>query len=53
MSEIKGYKRLNLDMTCRNFKYKVGKTYKIPEEKLKICGKGFVRKTLLFATMMI
>ena len=41
MSEIKGYKRLKLDMTCRNFKYKVGKTYKIPEEKLEICEKGF------------
>ena len=41
MSEVKGYKRLNLDMTCKDFKYEVGKVYEIPEEELEICEKGF------------
>ena len=39
--EIKGYKRLSLDMACRDFKYEVGKVYEIPEEELEICKKGF------------
>lgn len=37
---MKGYKVFNPDWTCRNFKYKVGKTYEI-KEKPKCCEIGF------------
>jgi len=36
----KAYKAFNKDWTCRDFKYKVGKTYKI-DEKPVICVQGF------------
>lgn len=37
---MKGYKVFNPDWTCRDFKYKVGKTYEI-KEKPKCCEIGF------------
>lgn len=37
---MKGYKVFNPDWTCKNFKYKVGKTYEI-KEKPKCCEIGF------------
>lgn len=35
-----GYKAFNSDLTCRNFQYKIGNTYKI-DEKPKLCENGF------------
>lgn len=35
-----GYKAFNFGMTCRGFKYEIGKTYKI-EGKLEMCKNGF------------
>ena len=40
MIKIKGYKAMNEDMTCRGFKYEIGKTYTI-EGEIEICEKGF------------
>ncbi|MBO6194397.1 MAG: hypothetical protein J6O00_09495, partial [Clostridiales bacterium] len=40
MKKIKGYKAMSEDMTCRGFKYEIGKTYTI-EGEIKICEKGF------------
>ena len=37
---IIAYKGFNSDMTCRNFKYKEGKTYELKEEP-KLCERGF------------
>ena len=37
---MKGYKVFNGDWTCRDFKYKVGKTYEM-EESPQCCGRGF------------
>ena len=37
--KIKGYKGFNLDMTCRDFKYEVGKEYQTDEAK--VCETGF------------
>lgn len=36
---MKGYKAFNKGLTCRNFKYEVGKTYE--EQELGLCRKGF------------
>ena len=40
MKKIKGFKVMNPDMTCRNFKYEAGKTYK-HEGEIELCGSGF------------
>jgi hypothetical protein len=37
---MKGYKAMNIDMTCLNFKFEVGKRYK-HEGELSICNSGF------------
>jgi len=37
---MKGYKIMNPDMTCRGFKYEIGKTYK-QDGKVDLCGNGF------------
>jgi len=37
---LKGYKVFNPDFTCKNFKYEVGKTYKMDGE-ISICNRGF------------
>ena len=39
-NKIIGFKGFNKDMTCRDFQYKEGKTYKM-KEKPEICEKGF------------
>ena len=39
MKKIKGYKALNKDMTCKGFKYAVGKTYKT--DNIGMCQSGF------------
>jgi hypothetical protein len=36
---VKGYKAMNPDMTCRGFKFEVGKEYKT--DCIKLCEKGF------------
>jgi len=36
----KGYKVFNPDFTCRNFKFKVGETYKHDGE-IEMCSEGF------------
>ena len=36
--EVIAYKGMNSDMTCRDFKYEVGKTYKIDKVNLRECG---------------
>jgi len=33
MKKIKAYKILNHDYTCRGFKYEIGKTYRLEDEK--------------------
>ena len=38
--KIIGFKGFNKDMTCRDFQYEEGKTYKM-KEKPEICEKGF------------
>ena len=38
--KLTGFKGFNKDMTCRDFQYKEGKTYKMEEEP-EICNKGF------------
>ena len=35
-----GYKAFNSDLTCRSFKYEIGKTYEF-NGKIKLCEKGF------------
>ena len=37
---IKGYKAFNKDLTCRNFQYEIGKTYK-HKGKIEACSSGF------------
>jgi len=37
---MKAYKVFDSDLTCRNFQYEVGKTFK-HEGKIKLCGSGF------------
>ena len=37
--EVIAYKRMGFDMTCRNFQYELGKTYKT--DKVKLCECGF------------
>lgn len=37
---MKGYKGFSKDLTCRDFKYEVGKTYEM-EEKPIVCERGF------------
>ena len=37
---IKAYKVFNSDWTCRDFKYKIGKTYSDPKEPI-MCERGF------------
>ena len=37
--EVIAYKGMNYDMTCRDFKYEVGKTYKT--DKVELCEIGF------------
>ena len=37
---MKGYKAMNEDMTCRGFRYELGKTYEIDGD-IKLCEKGF------------
>lgn len=37
---MKGYKGFNKDLTCRDFKYEIGKTYEIKKEPI-ICERGF------------
>ena len=37
--EVIAYKGMNYDMTCRDFKYELGKTYKT--DKVKFCNCGF------------
>lgn len=38
---IKGYKAFNSHLKCQNFQYKVGETYKIDQNKIKMCKSGF------------
>ena len=38
-TEVIAYKGMEFDMTCRDFKYKIGKTYKT--DKVKLCECGF------------
>jgi hypothetical protein len=35
------YKIVTFDWTCLGFEYRVGETYSIPEDKLKLCSSGF------------
>ena len=37
---MKGYKGFNKDLTCRDFKYEIGKTYEMEEEPI-VCERGF------------
>ena len=37
---LTGYKAFNHDLTCRDFQYKIGETYKI-EDDIKLCERGF------------
>ena len=37
---VKGYKAMNSDGTCKNFKFKVGKIY-TTDESIKLCSTGF------------
>ena len=37
---MKGYKAMNEDMTCRGFRYEIGKTYEF-DGNIQICKKGF------------
>lgn len=46
MKKIKAYKILNHDYTCRGFKYEIGKTYRLEDEKgnllePELCDRGF------------
>ena len=39
---MKGYKAFDKDWKCRDFQYKIGETYELPEgQELKICQCGF------------
>lgn len=38
--KMKGYKGFNSDLTCKGFKYEIGKTYEMNERPI-ICEKGF------------
>jgi len=40
MEKIKAYKCFNSDMTCKDFRYKVGETYK-HEGEIELCSSGF------------
>jgi len=40
MEKIKAYKCFNSDMTCKDFRYKVGETYKY-EGEIELCSSGF------------
>lgn len=37
---MKGYKGMNEDMTCRDFKFELGKTYHV-EGNIQLCKNGF------------
>jgi len=37
---VKGYKAMNEDMTCRGFRYELGKTYEL-DGNIQICERGF------------
>jgi hypothetical protein len=39
MNNIKGFKAMNADMTCRGFKFEIGKTYE--SKTLAMCSEGF------------
>ena len=39
--QIIGYKAFNKDLTCRDFKYKMGQTYDLPKTDIKVCRNGF------------
>ena len=45
-----GYKVMNANMTCRGFKYEIGKTYEI-EGNLEICKNGFHFCKNIFSTL--
>jgi hypothetical protein len=36
-----GYKGFNADMTCLDFQYELGQTYRIPPDETKLCIRGF------------
>jgi hypothetical protein len=39
---MKGYKAFAIDWTCKNrFQYEIGQTYKMDENEIKMCEKGF------------
>lgn len=50
MEERIGYKAMNANMTCRGFKYKIGKTYKIKGD-LEICKNAFHFCNNIFNTL--
>ena len=37
---MKAYKAFNKDLTCRDFQYEIGKTYKMKEKPI-VCDRGF------------
>lgn len=39
--EVIGFKGFNVDMTCRGFKYEIGKTYTMPRNSIDLCHSGF------------
>ena len=43
---MKAYKAFNKDLTCRDFQYEMGKTYKMKEKPI-VCGRGFHACTVL------
>jgi hypothetical protein len=36
-----GYKGFNQDLTCQNFQYEIGKTYKMDSDQIQLCKSGF------------
>lgn len=36
---VKGFKAMNADMTCREFKFEIGKTYET--DSISMCSSGF------------
>lgn len=41
VAECYGYKGFNSDMTCRDFKYELGRTYKAENDSVEVCMNGF------------